>query len=281
MLRGNRALARNALLGAATLLLVMLTQAGTASAQKPVPPCSLSSVSSFVAQGELGQASSIADVLEVQCEKVYAGAPVRFTANPLYFRCQRKLVWSTPTPYTPVSGPGYSVRLDGNGRAVVAVWGGPGCAAGESLLSVHMESAPYATTTTEFTIVGPEATPEGVFALAPNGKSSEVENSATSSVAVVVDVEFPPVDAEQPVHIAAEQLFNQCHSKLRWVGPDAKEVANGVGSVSGVTLDDDGNAFVVLLGGPSCAAATGEIVAFLETPPQTRKTTTFTVLAPQ
>ncbi len=280
MLRGNRALARNALLGTALVLLVMLTQAGTASALKPVPPCSLSSISSFVAQGELGQASSIADVLEVQCEKVYAGAPVRFTANPLYFRCQRKLVWSTPTPYAPVSGSGYAVKLDGNGRAVVSVWGGPGCAAGESLLSVHMD-APYATATTEFTILGPVSTPEGVFALTPNGKSSEVENSATSSVAVAVDVEFPPVNAEQPVHIAAEQLFSQCHSKLRWVGADAKEVANGVGSVSGVTLDDDGNAFVVLLGGPSCAAATGEIVAFLETPPITPETTTFTVLAPQ
>jgi len=281
VLRGNRALARNVLLGAALLLLGMLTQAGTASAATFTAPCSLSSVSSFVDQGELGEASSIADVLELQCEKVYAGVRVRFTANPLYFRCQRKLEWSTPTPYTPVSGSGYSVKLDGNGRAVVAVWGGPGCATGESLLSAHMEAPPYTTVTTKFTIEGPMATPEGVFALTPNGKSSEVENSATSSVAVIVAVEFSPVNAEQPVHIAAEQLFSQCHDNLRWVGPDAKELANGVGSVSGVKLDDDGNAFVVLLGGPSCAAAPGEIVTFLENPPLTRHTTTFTVLAPQ
>ncbi len=281
MQRGNRGLASKALLGAALVVLVSLTQAGTASALTPSAPCSLATVSSFVASGEFGEASSIADVLEVQCEKVYSGVPVRITANPLYFRCQRKLVWSAPTPYTPVSGSGYTVKLDGNGRALAVVWGGPGCAAGESLISAHMEVAPYATVTTEFTIQGPMATPEGVFALTPNGKSSEVESSTSSSVAAIVDVEFPPVNAEQPVHISAEGLFSQCHSKLRWVGADAKEIANEVASVSGVKLDDDGNAFVVVLGGPSCAAAAGEIVAFLETAPLTRKTTTFTVLPPQ
>ncbi len=278
---GNLALARKALLATTLVMFVWLTQAGTASALTPSDPCMLSSVSSFVAQGEFGEASSIADVLEIQCEKVYAGSPVRFSANPLYFSCQRKLVWSSPTPYTPVSGSGYSTKLDGEGRALAVVWGGPGCVAGERLLSAHLEKAPYTTVTTDLTIVAPMVTPEGVFALTPNGKASEVESSPTSSVATIVDVEFPAVNAEQPVHISAEPLFSQCHSKLRWVGPDAKEVANEVGAVSGVKLDNDGNAFVVLLGGPSCAAASGEIVAFLESAPLTRKTTTFTVLPPQ
>ena len=249
---GNLAPVRKALLAITFVLFVWLTQASTASALTPSDPCALSSVSSFVAQGEFGEASSIADVLEVQCEKVYAGSPVRFSANPLYFRCQRKLVWSAPTPYTPVSGPGYSTKLDGDGRALAVVWGGPGCASGESLLSAHLEKAPYTTVTTEFTIVAPMVTPEGVFALTPNGKASEIESSVTSSVATIVDVEFPSVNAEQPVHISAETLYSQCHSKLRWVGPDAKELANEVSGLSGVKLDNDGNAFVVLLGGPSC-----------------------------
>jgi len=47
-----------------------------------------------------------------------------------------------------------------------------------------------------------------------------------------------------------------------------------------VTLDDDGNAFVVLLGGASCAAGTSLIEAGLEVAPYTTYTTTFTVEAP-
>ena len=46
-------------------------------------------------------------------------------------------------------------------------------------------------------------------------------------------------------------------------------------------LDNDGNAFVVLVGNSSCAAGTSLIEASLENAPYTTYTTNFTVEPPQ
>jgi len=66
-----------------------------------------------------------------------------------------------------------------------------------------------------------------------------------------------------------------------WILPDGVVGATETGELSGLKLDDDGNAFVVLLGGPSCAPGTALIEASLENAPYTTYKTTFTVEAPR
>jgi hypothetical protein len=104
-----------------------------------------------------------------------------------------------------------------------------------------------------------------------------------SSVETIVEVEFPSVFAEQDVNISAEQLFARCGvaPKVEWIGPDEKVLAVDEEGISKVKLDDNGNAFVVLFGGPSCASGVSEIEASLESAPFTTFTTDFTVKAPE
>ena len=96
-------------------------------------------------QGEFGTSSSVADIIEVECEEVYAEQYVRISANELYSRCDKQAVLATP--YEPcdllsdrlTSGPSFSVELDNDGNATAVVLGGPSCAAGESLIAAHLE----------------------------------------------------------------------------------------------------------------------------------------------
>jgi hypothetical protein len=241
--------------------------------------CTIHSLPSFVDQGESKTASSVADIVEVECEPVFAGQTVKVSSQGLFSRCRGHLIWSSPYPYKPVSGPSFKVTLDGDGDANVALWAGPGCAEGESLISAHLQEAPYTTVATAFSVRPPMDTPPGVFAL----PGSQVEDNVTSSVAAIVQIEFPSVYAERYVNIRAEQLFSRCMiaPHLVWVGPDGNVLASGKEAVSKVRLDNNGNAFVVLLGGGSCASGSSEIEASLEQSPYTTYTTTFTVESPR
>ncbi len=104
---------RNLLAGLAVLALSLFLLSGTAFAHathhKKAKPRSEGGVtgspetcvvhalpSSFMDQGEFGAASSVADVIEVECEEVYAETYVRISANELYSRCDGKLYWRTP-----------------------------------------------------------------------------------------------------------------------------------------------------------------------------------------
>jgi hypothetical protein len=55
--------------------------------------------SSFMDQGEFDNASSVADIIEVECEDVFAEKYVRISANELYSRCDN-------TPLDPALQPG-------------------------------------------------------------------------------------------------------------------------------------------------------------------------------
>jgi hypothetical protein len=233
----------------------------------------------FMDQGEFGTSSSIADIVSVECEPVYAEHFVKLSATELYNRCDKELSWSEGIPYAPSSGPGYTIKLDDDGNGSAVLWGGPSCAAGESLISGHLEAAPYKTVTTGFVVLPPRVTEPGVKA----EPSTSVEGDETSTVATIVEVEFPPVFAEKTVNINASQLFSRClvGPKLDWVGPDEKLEAEETEELSGVKLDNDGNAFVVLLGGESCASGQSLIEASLEEAPYTTYTTVFTVLPPE
>jgi len=232
----------------------------------------------FIAQGEFGTASSVADVVQVSCNPEFAGQAVKISAQELYSRCRQHLSWSLPYPYKPESGPSFEVTLDNAGNATAVLWGGPSCAPGESLVSAHLEEAPYTTVTTSFTVLPGAETEPGVTAT----PAKFTEDDVTSSVATIVQVEFPSVYAERYVNISAEQLYSRCLIKphLVWVGPDEKVLAASAEGVTKVRLDNSGNAFVVLLGGASCAAGGSEIEASLEQAPYTTYTTEFIIEPP-
>jgi hypothetical protein len=251
-------------------------------------PCVIHSLASFMDQGEFKEASSVADVIEVECDPVYAGLHITVSDHELFSRCAEETSWAAP-PWTLKPGPTLGPKteeavLDDDGNAILVLWGGPSCAAGETLLSAHLDTAPYTTVATAFTVLPPRPTEPGVTAL----PSEQVEDDLSSEAATIIEVEFPPVYAEQPVNINASQLFARCRLKPRlfWVGPNEEPLITNTGTpfgeeVSGISLDNDGNAFAVLLAGRSCASGTSLIEASLESAPYTTYTTTFTIKAPE
>jgi hypothetical protein len=242
--------------------------------------CIVRSLPLFVAQGEFASASSVADIIEIECEPIYAEHFVKVSSMELYNSCDDSLSWSAignqEDPYAPVTGSSISkVRLDDDGNATIAVWGGPSCASTtESLISAHLEEAPYETFTATFSVGAPHTTTPGVWVL----PESQVEDDTFSNAATIVQVEFPPVDAGGNVVINAEQLHARC-GHVEWVGPD--ENVLGSGETVTVKLDNDGNAFVVVLGGPSCASGMSEIEASLEAAPYTTYRVCFYIYPPE
>jgi hypothetical protein len=249
--------------------------ARAASAERP---CELSTLAPFVDQGAGKEARSVADIVDVSCESVYAGQKVRLSAIELYNRCEKKLAWSVPSPYAPpVRHDAFYVTLDEDATATAVFWAGPGCAPGESLIAAHLEAAPYATVTTTFTILPPQETEAGMTAL-PN---SAVE-STNRSAATVLELEFPASDAGKYVSVTAPALQRRCGAgpKVVWVGAGARLLTAGKESVDKVQLDGNGNAFVAVLAGASCEPGESVILATLEEPPYTEYTTSFTLLPP-
>jgi hypothetical protein len=286
---------RNLLAGLAVLALSLFMLSGTAFAHathhKKAKPRDTGSAetcvvhalpNAFMDQGEFGNASSVADVVEVECEEVYAEQYVRISANELYNRCAQKLYWRTPyiTEGGFTTGPSFRVRLDNDGNATAIVIGGPSCAAGESLIAAHLEEPPYSTVTTGFTVLPPRPTTPGVFATPAN----KVEGEEYSDVATIVQVEFPPVFAEEPVNVNSNEFFSRCHNQPKTeaiIMVDGHPVVIHHIEEGTLTLDNDGNAFAVLIGNSSCAAGTSVIEASLENAPYTTYTTEFTIEPPQ
>jgi hypothetical protein len=257
-----------------------LRASARASSAEGAPTCVIHSLPAFTAQGEFGGASTVADIVEVECKPtIYGfGAPVKITASQLASRCAGKLEWIQPYPYQVVTGSGIEVTLDADGNATVALRAGPGCTAGESLISAHQREVPYETFTTSFTVLPPADTRPGLFAM----PKAQVEDANGSGVATIVEVEFPSVYAEKFVHIAAEELFSRCQTAphLVWI-PESGKALSGTETIDKVKLDNNGNAFVIVIGGASCASGTSIIEADLESSPFTTYTTTFTVESPQ
>jgi hypothetical protein len=243
--------------------------------------CEVHSLTSFMDQGEFKAASSVADTIEVECKQVYAEKKVTIAAEELYSRCADKLNWIVPPSTTPTTGPSVEAELDDDGNAQVVAIGGPSCAAGGSLITVELNEAPYTTVTTEFTVVPPAPTEPGLKIEEPE----QIENATNSSLATIVEVEFPPVFAEQYVNINDRELYNRCGEgeKLTFIGPEAEILSahSFEAGVKTVRLDNDGNAFVVLVGAESCAAGETLVEASLENAPYTTYKGTFTVLPPQ
>jgi hypothetical protein len=255
------------------------------SSTTPDPTCVLHSLRRFREAGEFGTHSSVADVITVECEPEFAESTVTLTADELASRCAGGVTWATATGVTGgaplfVTGPSFDVTLDNDGEATAVLWGGPSCAAGTSIISAHLDVPPFATVHTTYTILAPGDTPEGVRARPPR----QVEDSVTSSAATIVYAEFPSVFAERGITIRSNELNTRCAGGVTWVGPapmGGLPTVLGTGPTTTTTLDNNGNAFVVALAGPSCSPGTSSIEASLNIAPFTSYLGSFNILSPR
>ncbi len=270
----------------------MLLLAGTASAHgapQGTPTsgsCTVVSLPSFVAQGEFDYAASVGDVIEVSCDPYTygTGQEVTITASQLNSRCSN-IKWYVPNDESDGIGTqwGASVhlRLDADGNANVGLIAGPDCFAGESLITLDENEAPYETFTTSFTVLPPVNTTQGVYAL----PSSQVEDSNSSAVVTLVEAEFKG-GSESYVRLASEQLNDRCQGGgLYWVdGSDTGEEVPAIDEPSSETeirLDNNGNGFALAIGSDSCDEGVSLIEADLTEAPFTTETTTFNVESPR
>lgn len=91
---------------------------------------------------------------------------------------------------------------------------------------------------------------------------------------------FGQLKACQTVQFSDAQLYNRCHGYITWYGPDETILSIGTKTVN-TTLDNNGNAFVIAVAGPSCAAGHTLGEAELQVAPYTTYTHGFTVLSPR
>jgi hypothetical protein len=258
--------------------LVNTVPAAHATTKPPKPAvCVIHSNPSQVESGEgpTGH-SSIADIIQVECQPIYSEAYVMIDATQLSNACQGTLSWAAP-PFAPghEGDAQFEVQLDNDGNAIAAVWGGPSCAPSTDRISASLEAPPFTTVATSFTILPPANTKVSVTA---NPKSI-VEDSVYSAVATVIQVELPSVYSEKYVTIKSDELYTRCNDLLSWYGPEESFLNSGPETT--VKLDNNGNAFVVAIGGPSCASGTSTITADLTTVPYTTLVGHFTILSPR
>ena len=280
-----------AVLAAALLTLAAPTMAQASQRTKVVRAtsgrgCIVNSLPAFMDQGEGPTVGSVADIIEVECEVTGAeqyDGKISITDTELYNRCGKEMSWTAPPNLPTVTGPSFTESLDEDGNATAVLWAGPNCRPGETTIVADEQEYPFETYMSTYTVLPPEPTPEGVYALDPcetGACASKVEDDNTGSVVTIVEVELPIVEAH--VAIEAQQLYSRCgHSPhLLWIGPD--EVLLSEKSVlTELETDNDGNAFVVLMGGASCQPGTVRIFADLEEESFETYSTAFTALAPQ
>jgi hypothetical protein len=277
------------LIGAAALAVPLM---GAASAQAatthvrpaagtPEPNCVIKPApSKFVETGEGPTASSVAFILQVECKPVFSEQKVEINAQQLSNACHNTLSWYSPTGTegtSPGTGTGesFDVYLDDDGNATAVVWGGPSCAATYDLITADLTVAPYTTVKTHVKILAPVTTATSLHVY----PQMEVEDSTTSSVDAIFYAEYPSVFAEGQVEFSDAQLYARCAGGITWVGPD--EVVLGTGESATTTLDNNGNAFVVALAGPSCASGKTLAQVDLINPTYRTLTANFTVQSPR
>jgi hypothetical protein len=269
---------------------------GTAFAGPPKTTkkgCIVHSLPSFVDQGEGNAASSVADIIEVECEPGFEGQEIIISAQELFQRCGNgvtgHLWWSIINQTTgvwtpPTLGEKARTKLDNDDNATVVVWGGPGCASGQSIISAHFVTAPSETYMTNFTVLQPTTTPLGLKALDVAKNGAKVEDATFSDVATIAQLEFATRYAEKEAVLNAEQLFFDCpfpgSPGVVGFGPTSSAQPGGapipIPGVEGLfklpafseqSLNNNGNAFVVLLGSRSCTPATLSLEASVTAAP--------------
>lgn len=115
-----------------------------------------------------------------------------------------------------------------------------------------------------------------VAVLTENNAAQESENGV---VVTLVEVAFPVELAGDTVEINDRQLYAKCKVApgVVWLTPEEALIAIGP-AVQGVTLNEEGEAFVLLVGDASCQTGRTLIEASLEEAPYQSVITEFTVL---
>ncbi len=286
--------------GLMVLAIGLMLMAGTASARgtltKPLAAgeeagtCQIKNAqNSFVAQGEFSNEATVADVIEIGCDpfEYGTGSTISVVASQLYSRCGGDISWYVPnyyegSDYGTYSGRSVELALDADGNATVALIAGPHCQAGGSLVSVHEDEEPFETFTTEFSVLPPNDTPQGVTTI----PASQIEDSGSSAVATIVETEFTN-GSEKHVRVGSEELYRRCRNDphLVFVGEN-RSVVSDTSEINGdsydpIELDNNGNGFVLALGDSSCSPGASLIEADLEDKPFTTATTNFTIESPK
>jgi len=258
---------------------VAANAAPVALAGQQQPTCVVNaSPNNFIEAGMSPQPSRVAFVITVECVPTFSEQYVEIHAPQLMNACQGpyQLTWYNAANNGDTTGNGdtFKVRLDDDGNATAVVLGGPSCAASWDLIEASLAVAPFTTATTWVQIAPPVTTQPGVWAL----PAWQVEDATSSSVATIFYVEFPSAYAEQTVTIGDAELYDSCAGQITWILPNGTPKA---GKTVTTTLDNNGNAFVIALAGPSCASGNTLVTADLTGPPYTTLTTQFTVLPPR
>jgi hypothetical protein len=267
---------RNLCAGLMVLASSLLLFVGSASANTGT--CTVKSLPSFTAQGELGTTATVADVIEVGCDPAEygTGSEVEVVASQLYSRCNGDISWYIPNPYSVQSGRGVKLKVDADGNATVALIAGPQCQAGDSLVAVHELNQPFESVTTDYSVLPPTTTPEGVTAL----PATQIEDAESSAVATIIEAEFPG-KAEAKFRVGSAELYARCQlwPHVRWITENRSEQSE-TSEVTQQQLDNDGNGFVLAIGDSSCYPGSSLIEADLEAKPFTTLKTTFGIEAP-
>jgi hypothetical protein len=268
---------RNLFVGLMVLASSLLLLVGSASAAG-TGTCNVKSLPSFTAQGEFGTTATVADVIEVGCDPAEYGtdSEVEVVASQLYSRCNGDISWYIPNPYAVSSGRGVKLKVDADGNATVALIAGPRCQAGDSLVAVHEENQPYESVTTDYSVLPPASTPEGVTAL----PATQIEDAESSAVATIIEAEFPG-KAEAYYRVGSDELYARCQRDphVHWITEDRYD-QSWSNEITRQQLDNDGNGFVLAIGDASCYPGSSLIEADLEAKPFTTLTTTFGIQAP-
>jgi hypothetical protein len=263
--------------------------------------CVIHTLAGVMRQGEFKQAGDVGDIVEVECNPAVfpGGTPVEISDPQLLSRCSLSggtVTWLNPNEFNTgvaktSTGRETVVELDGNGNANVALVAGPNCAVGDTVVSAHTQLGNGNTTVESFAagfaVEPARPSPEGVTVT----PSSQVEDEASSSVATLIQVESGSTEAK--VQVAAPELFSRCEvaPHLTWLRPNGevivgvKELAGGTAveptELEALRTDNDGNAFVIVLGTSSCKPGKSFFEVDLEESPFTTEEPSFTILPPQ
>jgi hypothetical protein len=270
---------RNLCAGLMVLASSLLLFVGSASANTGTGTCTVKSLPSFTAQGEFGTTATVADVIEVGCDPAEygTGSEVEVVASQLYSRCNGDISWYIPNPYSVQSGLRVKLKVDADGNATVALIAGPQCQAGDSLVAVHELNQPFESVTTDYSVLPPATTPEGVTAL----PATQIEDAESSAVATIIEAEFPG-KAEAKFRVGSAELYARCQRgpHVHWITEERVD-QSWSSEVTQQQLDNDGNGFVLAIGDSSCYPGSSLIEADLESKPFTTLTpTTFGIEAP-
>ncbi len=281
------------------------------------PNCKIFTLPGLMRQGEFGNVGSVGDIVTVECNPAVfpGGTVVEISDAQLQSRCLglgdpeefHGIIWLDPNEFslglpTLSEGNSIDVELDGDGNVNVGLVAGPNCAVGGTVISGHTEVGKGNTTVESFAagfaVEPAKPSTEGVTVM----PKEQVEDEESSSVATLIQAEYGSTEAK--VRVAAPELFSRCEvppggdpenteAKVIWLRPnfttdplgDGKELAGGTALEAGgdeaLKTDDDGNAFVIAIGGESCKPGKSYFEADEEESPFNTEEPSFTIKAPQ